>query len=1495
MQRSGSVGQRRKAFQLIPGWILAAVVVLAGARATPANAQAPTPIPCNGGQDLPVQGVLKAGAPGIPSQPDLVVTGVCIVRPGLTYYYNNVNILAGGKLQFTEQQRNGTTPGGQATNLYVSAIIIEGDGTAAAANGGVMTAGTAAEPYGSAGTHTGTLTIHLYGSDQSKGNPLPVSQSGNGPGQGVRCKSTQTQNVTGPCGIPWDRWVDNGGKQFSDLPGSTPVKDFFYQYGPMFGDSVGTPFSASPYNPGTQGYFGYKVLAVSYGGTLQLFGYKGTPAEGSTPMPTNSGTSWIRLGKDLAAGLTQMTLSREPNALTPLLQPSSKWQNGDKIVVTTTDYVPGHTEVLTITKVAGTTVDFTPATKWAHKGTFYKPPGDPLQYDRLQLDPSLTKEGVETRAAVALLTRSIRIVSGGDTVTGDPVADAFPAASTGYYFGGHTAFRQGFKSIQIQGVEFAQMGQGGKLGHYPVHFHKARITPPNTFIRDSSVNESMTRWVVIHGSQNVMVARNVGYLSIGHGFYLEDGTEINNQLYSNIGIMARAAVHDAQSPKNPQNPRNVPGILAYTAAGSSLQYNSDVVNPSVFWLSNGWNDLVGNMAVGAGTCGACYWLLPTLASDTPDVFVGPATPLPHMKFLSANGEPTYAGLMTQINQPGATPLKSFYKNYCSSAQNSFETVGEISQCLHVSPPTVPPSSGEIIAVKSISPIPLAQVNDPYYPRLLGNRIPVMCPNGNCTTAHACNNQNPDNCAVTVLDHYTSAFNWAEQNFSALWLRTNWYLLTDSVISDVQTGGLTFVSGGDYTRSSVPEGNWDLASNNLFVGQTQPTNAFAYDIGPFNTTSNLKCQNFGNACVDVDDGGIIFPLTNFGTGERMFNIYDGPVYQESNAYVGISTARGCNAANGCIYTGVQGVRRNPADGSGYLPNAAIGWKQSNGFYYPPAFHSYNLLFSGVDIRHYVISPLFQRGTYLTDLTAVQHDYASIPSASYFNNFTDIDRQTELNDDDGSLTGLINNNGTANKETIIVNQDPYFNAPVATPECDSNLNVAPKVACSAPSTSLPTPTARTSPYDYVTTVIYPACAVTDTTDSACGSWPTEVPPTIVMGPPAVGNNPNGTQYAQFQNQLGRGGTWSKDCGGPYCYGVKFYRQFLTGTDGGKPPALPSASSREWAEWYNAGCGTTPSTCDWPFDRMAGGALWQRSVLTANNGTYYIDTTPSITAQQTSTYAGTPTDINVSTVECSERTRVGVIAGCQPRSVSGFQANQTYYVLLSYAKSTTHITYQIYVGENFAMSSVTGVAAFAPGIHFQVSSTMPAPPIVPIAWPAANTWLKPAPTLITGADGKQDILQVTIDLGAFAASNLLNPKNQAANLCQPKAFCGWDGAGKCISKPIDTIDSRIAVDAGVASRFATACGTWAVKDLDFPDARLIGFSFTLPGGFGAQNQYERPTPAAFTTSTAPPPGWKTLLTQTKVGTDAAPGGACYYSAIPGTTAGCAVTDPPNTGPLQ
>ena len=101
----------------------------------------------------------------------------------------------------------------------------------------------------------------------------------------------------------------------------------------------------------------------------------------------------------------------------------------------------------------------------------------------------------------------------------------------------------------------------------------------------------------------------------------------------------------------------------------------------------------------------------------------------------------------------------------------------------------------------------------------------------------------------------------------------------------------------------------------------------------------------------------------------------------------------------------GMPYDPVNKVCYLPNAAIAWKQPNGFYYPPAFHSGQPFFNNVDIRHFVIEPLFKRtGLFVSDPVQSKIRYCTY-DPSMFTGFTDIDRQTELNDDDGTLTGLI----------------------------------------------------------------------------------------------------------------------------------------------------------------------------------------------------------------------------------------------------------------------------------------------------------------------------------------------------------------------------------------------------------------------------------------------------------------------------------------------------------
>src|SRR5262249_4342729 len=219
---------------------------------------------------------------------------------------------------------------------------------------------------------------------------------------------------------------------------------------------------------------------------------------------------------------------------------------------------------------------------------------------------------------------------------------------------------------------------------------------------------------------------------------------------------------------------------------------------------------------------------------------------------------------------------------------------------------------------------------------------------------------------------------------------------------------------------------------------------------------------------------------------------------------------------------------------------------------------------------------QGGTYITDKDKVSSIYCTQNNAM-FNGYTSIDRQTELNDADGTLTGLSNTqpDGTlppntslpaALKQTISVNEDAFFTAPVETPECasDAGSNSLPGNACNRPSTKAPPVTAKTSPYDYVATVVFHKV------------------------------NPD-------QN-------WDNVCSNPQCYGVPLYRQFLAGGPVQKP--------REWASWDTNGCNanTNSPQCRWPFIRMAGeDTLGTRETLTVNNGAYYLDTAVPLEMQK------------------------------------------------------------------------------------------------------------------------------------------------------------------------------------------------------------------------------------------------------------------------------------------
>ncbi len=271
----------------------------------------------------------------------------------------------------------------------------------------------------------------------------------------------------------------------------------------------------------------------------------------------------------------------------------------------------------------------------------------------------------------------------------------------------------------------------------------------------------------------------------------------------------------------------------------------------------------------------------------------------------------FAALQKDVGYAGTTPLKSFFKNSATSSMHSFQTTADAPPCDGIVAANAKPGNVLFLpAVKSISPKPVRQTitppppdpsfttpdnfNDPYYPHMIGGaRRATYCPadgNGgyNCSTVPPCANgaAAEERCGVVVLDHYTSSFHWAQGNVSAIWLRPQWYLMDNSVLTDVQNGGYTIISGGDYTHSSLITGYWGLARNIVFAGHTRDNTKYPYasNIGPFNGTSKLKCDpvvapvGVPAYCLSSPEG-ISMPFGGFFTNQRLANIYDGPSYQD----------------------------------------------------------------------------------------------------------------------------------------------------------------------------------------------------------------------------------------------------------------------------------------------------------------------------------------------------------------------------------------------------------------------------------------------------------------------------------------------------------------------------------------------------------------------------------------------------------------------------------------
>ena len=1430
----------------------ARVVVLTAVLAPVSQPMVAMPLTC-GDEALAVP-----AEPGRPDEPpttpsDLIVDGACtVVVPASGeppfYAFRYVNVVDGGTLTFVETADANL-------DFRASSILIQ--------QGGMLAAGAPGAPFGSSG---GTLTLGLWGDDPTAEGTItspsdPAIGCVDAMGSPIACHPDVSGGATLCCTV-----------SDSDDPCSNttcPASQHNALFEP-YGDLV---FDPSP--------FGYKTLAVSYGGSLELFGSKGvaspggsssttcpTPADPDGTTPENegqydvrawaelTGTSWVRLdgvedGTTMAgAPSDRLVLDREVD-----------WQAGDQLVVTTTDWHASHTETVTIDGVAASTrrteegtttvslVTLTEPLEWPHRGTVFDVDSR-ISGTKNSENPN---SEVDLRPAVGLLTRSIRIVSLGQEADQPlPTPDQCGTDSTSpeCYFGGHVVVRQGFRDFQLQGVELYQLGQGGRMGHYPVHFHLDKDTTyTDAFVTDSSIWDSMTRFVVVHGTHDVALERNVGFLSVGHGFYLEDASEIDNLLCQNLAVSARASIEEhyaTQSDDSPEH-RYVPPILdsmfyeipappSPTIPPARTIAGSDTLFPTLFWIANGANEFVGNLAVGAQGWGACYWLLGAGVSGASR----------HLSWTSGVEDPE---IYADFNLSGGVqaPLRRFRGNGCSTAAYALMT-----ELASVPPKAATPSAPLDCTATQCQPPPITYpfvaltplpntvyaVNDEVYnerlPRIAGNfnasrygGSNPQCRNSEVSgaTGDASLAVNVDNCVTTVIDRLTTSFNWAEVNLGSVWLRPKHFVFSNGAITDQLFGGLGFVSGGSWDQA--PPGYFSLTRDSVYIGTSQdpPTHGLDYaaKTGPNITNDSgapvSRCSPMAGGQQDsfcyFDDDGVGFYTGGFNS-KRMISIYDGPFFAEGNVFLEtptftckpwIPTAPNSTALESC---GIYALTNQPwidpdstKPPTGVVPvtmddemevvDAAVGWKQPNGFYYPPAFAFLKSDFDGVTERHNVFD---QYTRY------VQGQFQGNPIHQPLSSFgtTPVDSTTLLIDLDGTLTGMGVDTaaGASRKRTSSLSLNTFFDAPSQDEECLS-FGV------------------QTSPYDQVTTTM---ARLLDGT-----------------GPP----------YAVDPNWALAGSARRRPTVGIY--------RHLRVTSGPDADTCTNQQVCEGTEW---GCDRAAF--------MMGTDTGQAPFLTSDRGLYTLDT-------------------SVQALSCLGP---GVSGVYQP---AVFEKNKRYLAYHLFASPRTRVAYQVYVGTGFDEATFEWVRVHPHQTEGALETVVEAPP----------SGDDPYGTYCF--DSSTGILTVELDNSTVAGDFAL-AEHEDYEQCMPRDICQVDTAGtgcelcqgaNCTQGPVEddlapmidqickswvTTTSRVGEADTGTSVPGIASGTFdGVYLADCPGGGCLGFTFELPDGF-APLSYATIEPHLLATQCFPQVPWKDHLVLEDMDCPAPPNPDSGNFCAPGVT---------------
>lgn len=320
---------------------------------------------------------------------------------------------------------------------------------------------------------------------------------------------------------------------------------------------------------------------ISYGGRMD---FHGTPLN----------KTWSKLGQTAGLGATTVTLSDSVN-----------WKAGDHIIITGTNKFESfksdgdtfrgkdkaHTEENYIASISSSGKVMTLAT--------------PLRRTHLG-------EG-EFRAEVANLSRNVIIASK------DPNGVR-----------GHTLYHVNSRG-SISYAEFAHLGKLNTLARYPIHFHVLGDSHRGASVIGASIWDSHNRFVTIHGTNYLVVRDCVGYQSVGHGFFMEDATEVFNLFDHNLAVLG---YNHTRLPEQ---------ALAYDEnAGAG------------YWWANGMNAFINNVAAECDRYGFLYEVPPEIRGrvQQPDGSFQDNVQINTLPFLRFDGNEAHGMMMYGFSGEG---------------------------------------------------------------------------------------------------------------------------------------------------------------------------------------------------------------------------------------------------------------------------------------------------------------------------------------------------------------------------------------------------------------------------------------------------------------------------------------------------------------------------------------------------------------------------------------------------------------------------------------------------------------------------------------------------------------------------------------------------------------------------------------------------------------------------------------------------------------------------